>query len=295
MRLGVIGLGLLGGSLALDLRAKSIVTSIVGFDSNEANGKRAIELGLVDEILPIEELINTTDLIALAVPVDAMVQLLPFVLDRIDKQTVFDVASTKGALVASVENHSKRGQYVATHPMAGTEFSGPDSAIRGMFDFKSVIICDWEDSDERSLVIIEKLYKLLNMELIYMDSYVHDNQVAYVSHLSHISSFALALTVLNKEKRDKHVFELASGGFDSTVRLAKSSPDMWTPIFIQNKKNILKVLNRYIDTLEDFRNHLIEENSEGVYGLLEEANNIKSVLDKNNYINKKRERLKNQK
>lgn len=293
MRLGVIGLGLLGGSLALDLRERAIVTSIVGFDSSEANASRAIELGLVDEILPIEELIANSELIALAVPVDAMVELLPFVLDRIDEQIVFDVASTKGALVSSVASHPKRGQYVATHPMAGTEFSGPEAAIKGMFDFKSVIICDWEDSNEPNLVMIEKLYKSLNMEIIYMDSYVHDNQVAYVSHLSHISSFALALTVLNKEKRDKHVFELASGGFDSTVRLAKSSPDTWTPIFIQNKKNILSVMNRYIDTLEHFRNCLIEENSTEVYRFLEEANNIKSVLDKNNHINKKRERLKN--
>jgi prephenate dehydrogenase len=200
------------------------------------------------------------------------------VLDLIDKQIVTDMCSTKATLLERVKYHPKRKQYVAGHPMAGTEFSGPWAAMSGMFDSKAAILCDTEDSDIRALAMVKRMYETLNMRVIYMNATNHDVHAAYVSHISHISSFALALTVLEKEKNEKHIFDLASGGFDSTVRLAKSSPDMWTPIFSQNKENVITVLNTYINNLQQFRDCIENDETEKVHALIKESNKIKRVL-----------------
>ncbi len=291
MKISVIGLGLIGGSVALDLKARGFADYIIGVDTNERHAQAALGLGLVDEVAELSSAIAQSDLILLAIPVDATRQLLPQILDQVSSQVVCDLASTKWGIVKSVSKHKKRKQYVASHPMAGTEFSGPQAAHQGLFDCKSAIICDWEDSSEEALEVVERLYKTLRMNAVYMDARVHDNQVAYVSHLSHISAYALSLTVLHKEKREKNVLELASGGFDSTVRLAKSSPKMWSAIFIENKKNILTVLDRYMDTLKTLKEKIAEEDEEGIATMLQEANKIESVLNKNDNIAQRRKEM----
>jgi len=279
MIVSVIGLGLIGGSLALDLKQRGFASKIIGVDNNPMNAHTAKKINLVDEIQDLKSAISNSHLIVLAIPVDACVQILPDIMDQINHQIVIDLGSTKEQLIASITNHSKRKQYVAAHPMAGTEFSGPQAAQTGLFDGKCAIICNPEDSSKEAVNIIADMFHTLKMRCVYMDSEVHDRQTAYVSHLSHISAFALSLTVLHKEKADKHIFELASGGFDSTVRLAKSSAEMWTPIFQQNKKNVGKVLQKYIDTLQQFKDSIEKDDVDGLNNLINEANDISRVLD----------------
>jgi len=278
MTLTIIGLGLIGGSAAIDLRKRGFTDKIIGVDKDKINANAALHIGFVDEITDLESAVAQADMIILAIPVDATMLVLPKVLDLIDKQIVVDMCSTKATLLERVKYHSKRKQYVASHPMAGTEFSGPWAAISNMFDSKAAILCDTEDSDIRAVATVKRMYEILNMRVIYMNSIHHDTHAAYVSHISHISSFALALTVLEKEKDEKHIFDLASGGFDSTVRLAKSSPDMWTPIFSQNKDNIITVLNTYISNLQLFRDSIENDETEKVHALIKESNKIKRVL-----------------
>lgn len=278
MTLTIIGLGLMGGSAAIDLRKRGFTDKIIGVDNNKINANAAHHIGFVDEITDLETAVAQADMVILAIPVDATGVLLPKVLDLIDKQIVTDMCSTKASLLERVKYHPKRKQYVAAHPMAGTEFSGPWAAMSGMFDSKAAILCDTEDSDIRALAMVKRMYETLNMRVIYMNATNHDVHAAYVSHISHISSFALALTVLEKEKNEKHIFDLASGGFDSTVRLAKSSPDMWTPIFSQNKENVITVLNTYINNLQQFRDCIENDETEKVHALIKESNKIKRVL-----------------
>ncbi|WP_372751507.1 prephenate dehydrogenase [Labilibaculum sp.] len=279
MILSVIGLGLIGGSIALDLKKRGFVGKVIGVDNNSLNAHSAKKLGLIDEIQDLKTAVTNSDLILLAIPVDACIKTLPSIMDLIDNQIVSDLGSTKEQLIESIANHPKRKQFVPAHPMAGTEFSGPQAAHSGLFDGKCSIICNPEDSDKKAVSLITDMFHCLRMRCVFMDAEVHDRQTAYVSHLSHISAFALSLTVLHKEKADKHIFELASGGFDSTVRLAKSSADMWTPIFQQNKKNVGKVLQKYIDTLQQFKDLIEEDNFQGVSDLISEANDIRRVLD----------------
>jgi len=203
---------------------------------------------------------------------------LPKVLDLVENQLVTDMCSTKSTILERIKYHPKRKQYVAAHPMAGTEYSGPWAAISGLFDGKACIFCDTEDSDIRAVAQIKRMYETLNMRVIYMNGINHDVHAAYISHISHISSFALALTVLEKERNEKHIFDLASGGFDSTVRLAKSSAEMWTPIFHQNKDNVLTVLDTYIGKLQEFRKFIDEDQTEKVHELIKESNKIKRVI-----------------
>ncbi|MDA3890728.1 MAG: prephenate dehydrogenase [Salinivirgaceae bacterium] len=280
MVLTIIGLGLMGGSAAIDLRKRGFADKIIGVDKDQINANAAHHIGFVDEITDLESAVKQADMVILAIPVDATVNLLPKVLDLVDKQIVTDMCSTKSTLLERVKYHSKRKQYVAGHPMAGTEFSGPWAAVSGMFDSKATILCDTEDSDIRAVAAVKRMYELLNMRVIYMNSINHDVHAAYISHISHISSFALALTVLEKEKNEKHIFDLASGGFDSTVRLAKSSADMWTPIFNQNKENVTTVLDTYINKLQQFRDYIENDENEKVHKLITESNKIKRVLFK---------------
>ena len=281
--LGVIGLGLIGGSMAIDLKRKGFAQTVLGVDADPVNAAAAEKIGLVDRLVSLEECIDQSDVIILAVPVSAAVKLLPMVLDRFEQtdakdKVVLDVCSTKEHLSRSVKYHSKRKMYVASHPMSGTEYSGPWAALPGLFDGRAGIICDSDESDRRAVKTVEELYTTLNMRIIYMNSTNHDVHTAYVSHVSHVISFALAQTVLEKEKDEKHIFDLASGGFASTARLAKSGADMWTPILLQNSDNVLRVMDTYIEKLNAFRKAISEGDEDAVRGLIEEANKIRRII-----------------
>ena len=276
----IIGLGLIGGTMAWALRDHELSQHIIGVDDNKAHSERALALGIVDEVLPLEQAVKAADLVILAIPVTSAAALLPTILDLVDQQVVTDVGSTKTGLVKAAEGHPKRGRYVPAHPMWGTEFSGPDAASRNVLAGVVNIICDPDDSDKDALNLIESVLTVLGMRLVYMDSLSHDTHLAYVSHISHISSFALANTVLEKEKEEDTIFNLASSGFESTVRLAKSNSQTWVPIFKQNKENVLDVLNEYISQLRKFKSSLEKENWTYLNELIESSNKIRKVLDR---------------
>jgi prephenate dehydrogenase len=279
MKVAVIGLGLIGGSMAIDLKKAGFASKIIGVDNNQINAEFAKKIGFIDEIESLENAVYQSELIILAIPVDATLTIANQVLDLVESQVVTDVCSTKEVIYKRIQNHSKRKQFVLGHPMAGTEFSGPWAAKEGLFTGKACILCDTSENNQKALEHVEKLYDALNMRIIEMGSQDHDIHAAYVSHISHISSFALALTVLEKEKDEKQIFNLASGGFDSTVRLAKSSADMWSPIFDQNKDNVLTVLETYIEKLNQFKKSIELNNKNETKALIEEANKIKKVLN----------------
>nr|NQU89265.1 prephenate dehydrogenase [Bacteroidota bacterium] len=278
MQLAVIGLGLMGGSAAIDLKKRGFAGRIIGVDTNKLHAETALHLGIVDEITFMEEAMGKSDLVILAVPADAAVKLIPKIMDLTGKQFVTDMCSTKELLCQVIKYHPKRKNFVASHPMAGTEFSGPWAAKSGLFDGNAVIFCDAEESDVRSLAVVRRMYEALNMRPVFMDSASHDRHTAYVSHISHIISFALALTVLDQEKNERHIFDMASGGFDSTVRLAKSSAEMWSPVFEQNAENVLSVLSTYIRKLEDFKKAIQEHDTEQISKLIKDSNKIKKIL-----------------
>lgn len=274
----IIGIGLIGGSLAMALKDKGLASKIIGVDADPLHRQKAVSLGLVDEIVEIDDAVALSDLVVLAVPVDAVIELLPQVLDKINSQVVIDVGSTKAGILNAVKDHSKRRQFVATHPMWGTEYSGPDAAVHGAFENKATVVCNKEESNEKALKIVEDLYRNLGMHIMYMNGDDHDIHVAYVSHISHITSFALANTVLEKEREENTIFELASGGFESTVRLAKSNPLTWASIFMQNRENVLDVLNEHISQLRKFKACLEKENYEYLEELMVNANKISKIL-----------------
>lgn len=282
--LGIIGPGLIGGSMAVDLRRRHFADSIIGVEKEAVNAAAALSLGIVDRIVDFDECVRSADILIVAVPVGTAVKMLPRILDIYAEEgpscsrIVIDICSTKGGVVKAVEGHPMRGRYVATHPMAGTEYSGPWAAQPGLFDSRACIVADKAGSDPDAVRTIEGMYDTLNMRIIEMDASAHDVHTAYVSHISHITSFALALTVLDKEKDEKHIFDLASGGFSSTVRLAKSSADMWVPIMDENRDNILHVIDTYIDKMQLFREAIAGGNLEGIRSLIEESNKIKRIL-----------------
>ena len=277
-RVAIIGVGLIGGSLAIQLHEKKISSKLIGVDASKEHARKAVELELVDETMALEEAIAESDVIIMAIPVDKMVELLPYILDKIDNQIVVDLGSTKSQLINAIKNHPKRGRYVATHPMWGTEYSGPQAAVRGAYENKAVIICNAGESDADALEWTKAMYKKIGMHLLEMEAKAHDLHAAYVSHISHITSFALANTVLEKEKEEQAIFELASAGFESTVRLAKSNPAMWVPIFMQNKENVLDVLNEHIEQLKKFKESIEKGNNENLKGLIEDANKIRKII-----------------
>lgn len=277
MTLAIIGLGLIGGSLALRCRAAGELR-LLGVDTSAEHARLALERGLVDAVLPLDAAVEEASMIVLAVPVDAATALLPTILDRVGKQIVFDVGSTKARVIEAVRAHPQRGRFVATHPMWGTEHSGPLAAMNDAFSGKAAVICDAADSDADALAAVGQLYGQLEMHLVEMDAGVHDLHAAYVSHISHVTSFALANTVLAKEREDAAIFELASGGFASTVRLAKSNPAMWMPIFQQNRVNVLDVLDEHIRQLEYFKSLLENENYPDLQEFMQKANQIKRIL-----------------
>lgn len=278
MTVTIIGIGLIGGSMALTLKEKGFASRIVGVDANELHRQKAMALGLVDEVQPLHEAVPQSDLVILSTPINAAETLLPVILDLVHKQVVMDVGSTKKLICETVATHPKRGRFVASHPMWGTEYSGPEAAVKDAFTNKATVICNKEESDVGAVALVETVYKLLGMHLVYMNADDHDVHVAYVSHISHITSFALANTVLEKEREEDAIFELASGGFESTVRLAKSNPAMWVPIFMQNRENVLDVLNEHISQLRKFKACLEKENYDYLQELIEQANGIKRIL-----------------
>ncbi len=278
MQVGIVGVGLIGGSMAVDLKRRGFADQVVGVENDALHAVAARDLGLVDEIVSYEECIATSDIIVVAVPVSVAIRMIPDMLDRVDRQIVTDVCSTKEKINEVVRYHPHRKNFVAAHPMAGTEYSGPWAALPGLFDGKAGIICNPEDSDLQAVELIRQMYDCLNMRVIFMRAAHHDVHTAYVSHISHITSFALALTVLEKEKNEKNIFDLASGGFSSTVRLAKSNPDMWAPIFSQNRENILTVLETYIEKLHEFRQQIAQYDEDGLKQLIYKANKIKRII-----------------
>jgi prephenate dehydrogenase len=274
----IVGIGLIGGSVALKCRKNGMAGRVVAVDNNADHCSQALALGLVDEILPMEEAIHQADVVILAVPVSALAHLLPRVLDKVVSQVVIDMGSTKSMLTDLVKNHPKRGRFVAAHPMWGTEYSGPAAAVDNAFENKAVILCDIQESDADAVAIARALFAGLSMRIIEMGAAAHDLHAAYVSHISHITSFALANTVLEKEKEDEAIFEMASAGFESTVRLAKSNPEMWTPILMQNRENVLDVLNEHITQLRKFKSCLEKENWEYLNELMTKANQIRRII-----------------
>ncbi|UYZ62389.1 prephenate dehydrogenase [Hymenobacter weizhouensis] len=276
----IIGIGLIGGSLALSLKEAGLAHHIIGVDRSPEHQRQAVALGLIDE--PETDLaaaVRRADLVVVAVPMDAMLTVLPQVLDAAtDRQVVIDVGSTKAALLARVDQHPQRDRFVAVHPMAGTEYSGPLAAVPGLFRGKTLVVCDAARSANDALARVEAVFGRLAMQLVYMDAAAHDLHTAYISHISHITSFALALTVLEKEKEEQQIFALASGGFESTVRLAKSSPDMWVPIFRQNRVNVLDVLDEHIHQLQYLRHLLAQEDYSALHQQIQQANLIKKML-----------------
>lgn len=292
MEITIIGLGLIGGSLAKDLRKTKFATEITGVDSNEANANKAIELGLVDRIENLDRGIAGKDIIIVAIPVDNELELLPYILDNINSNTtVTDMGSTKKTITDLIKGHPKRKQFVPAHPMSGTEDSGPAAALEGLFKNKITIICDHEESGPQHLALIEKMLQTLEMDIAYMTSDEQDHSTAFVSHLPHAAAFALANAVLEKTDRNI-IFDLASGGFRSTVRLAKSSCSMWKPIFEQNNQYVIDSLNVYIKHLQEFRDSLATKQSDKLEKLILNANKIRSVLDgKSNHLIKNEEKI----
>lgn len=279
MNIAIIGLGHIGGSFSLGLKSIDQDLHFIGFDVNESHVKKALELDLIDEAANFEEATTRADLVVLATPVNVIEKQLRHALDLLPENAILiDLGSTKELFCQKVDGHPKRSRYVACHPIAGTENSGPEAAFSGLFKHKMMIICDRKNSDVDALEIVEILFKKLEMHLSYMNSKEHDLHIAYVSHLSHISSFALGLTVLEKEKNEKNIFTMAGSGFSSTVRLAKSSPAMWAPIFQQNQANIISALDAYIQQLVEFKKVILQNNAGESRDLMERANEIRRVL-----------------
>lgn len=281
MNICIIGLGLIGGSFALAVKRHSLTERIYGVDASPRNAAKALELGLVNEIVEFDKATEMADIIAIATPVDAIPQLAIKLLNRISEdQIVMDMGSTKEELCELISQHPNRHRFVATHPMWGTEHSGPEAAVEGAFAGCNTVICEGERSDKGAVAEVEKIFKRIGMEIMYMSAEKHDTHAAYVSHISHITSFILATTVLEKERESDTILDLAGGGFESTVRLAKSSPEMWIPILMQNKYNVLDVLREYIHQLEIFRKALEKDNRDEIRQTIEKANTIRKILDK---------------
>ena len=279
MVVSIIGLGLIGGSIAKDLMKGNLFSLVNGVDNNQDHAKKALENELVNELSTLEEALKISDLIILAVPVDAAEKLVISILDSNYHPVVMDVGSTKSGILDAVKDHPNRSYFVATHPMSGTEYSGPDAAINNLFKEKLVIICDAENSNKDSLSMVEKVYDQLGSKIKYMNPLEHDASAAYVSHISHISSFALALTVLETEKNKDNIRLMASGGFRTTVRLANSNEQTWAPIFLENKENVMAVLTGFIDHMNRFKEAIENDNRFELKAMMQSANKVKEIIN----------------
>jgi prephenate dehydrogenase len=292
MKITIIGLGLIGGSLAIDLRKNKFATELVGVDTSEEHARQAMKIGLVDRIETLEEGVKNTDIVIIAIPVDKEVKLLPRVLDMINgNTTVTDMSSTKRVIIESVISHPRRKNFVPAHPMSGTENSGPTAALEDLFKGKITILCDQADSGPQHLALIEKMFQTLGMSIAYMSADEQDHSTAFISHLPHAAAYALANAVQSKEDRSI-IFDLASGGFNSTVRLAKSSSTMWHPIFQQNRNYVVESLDVYIRHLQEFRDCLQNKEDDKLRDLILNANKIRGILEgENSHLVKNEERI----
>ena len=280
---GLVGIGLIGGSMVMDLKSRGYASQILGVEKRVVNAEAALRLGLVDRVVSLEECVEQSDVIIVSVPVSSAYDIISRALETVQRiggteKVVLDVCSTKWKLAERLKYHPCRKCFVSTHPMAGTEYSGPWAAQPGLFDGRACIIADVQESAPEAVREVESLYSILNMRIVYMNSDAHDVHTAYISHLSHVTSFALALTVLEKEKDEKHIFDLASGGFSSTVRLAKSGPEMWAPIFSQNRDNLLHVIDEYMNNVQRIRDAIEDDDLDSIANLIAEANRIKRIL-----------------
>lgn len=291
MKITIIGLGLIGGSLAKDLRRSKFATELIGVDASKEHAKQALQIGLVDRIETLEEGVKNTDVVIIAIPVDKEAVLLPKILDLINSSTtVTDMSSTKRVIIETVRNHKNRKNFVPAHPMSGTENSGPTAALDNLFRGKITILCDHEDSGPQHLALVEKMFQVLGMDIAYMSADEQDHSTAFISHLPHAAAYALANAVQSKEDRSI-IFDLASGGFNSTVRLAKSSSTMWHPIFQQNRNYVVESLDVYIKHLQEFRDCLHNEQDERLHDLIVNANKIRGILEgENPHLVKKEEK-----
>ncbi len=279
MKVAIAGLGLIGGSLALALRDHALAEEIIGIETSAEHAQDALRMGLADRIAEWAEAVAAADLIVLATPVDTLPKLAVKVLNRVSsQQVVMDVGSTKEELCEMIVMHANRGRFVATHPMWGTEYSGPQAAQHGAFSGRNVVLCDVERSDRDALALVERVFDSLGCTRVYMSPEEHDLHAAYVSHISHVTSFALALTVLEKEREEQHIFDLAGGGFESTVRLAKSAASTWVPILLRNKYNVLDVLREHIHQLQIMRRMIEHDDAQGLKTAIERANSIQRII-----------------
>ena len=278
MNIFVIGLGLIGGSMALDIKANDTNVTIYGIDNNKKHIQEALNINLIDESATFDDL-NKADIVIISIPVDALINILPDILNKVnDDAVVFDVGSIKELVCDAVKDHPKRRNFLAAHPIAGTEYSGPSAAIKNLFKGKTNIICEVEKTAFKFQEKALKLFAIMGMNIRYMDPKSHDKHIAYVSHLSHISSFMLGKTVIEKEKNERDIFDMAGSGFESTVRLAKSSPEMWTPIFEKNKENVIESLEEYINNLQKFKDLMQKNNFTSINSEMENVNRIKEIL-----------------
>ena len=284
MKIYIIGIGLIGGSMAMDLKTIIEGIEVVGIDANKKHANQALELGIIDRIGTLDN-VAEADRVILSIPVKESLALLPKLLDQLHSDALlWDVGSTKEQLCELIANHSKRDQFLAAHPIAGTEFSGPKAAHRDLFNGKPQILCESNKTRPDLLTWAKRTFREMGMYLRFMEAAEHDKHMAYVSHLSHISSFMLGKTVLEKEEDENNIFDLAGSGFESTVRLAKSSPEMWTPIFEQNKENVIEILDAYIKNLEHFKKLLVNDDYKSLFQEMKNTNQLTSIL---NGINKK--------
>ncbi|GHT14459.1 prephenate dehydrogenase [Bacteroidia bacterium] len=281
MNIAFVGIGLIGGSLALSLRRVGFAAHLTGVESNPQHAHQALQLGLVDTIQPLPTAVSGADMVILAVPVHIARQLLPTIFDNLlPSAVVVDMGSTKDGICTQFRNHPKRSQFVASHPMAGTEYSGPQAAVDHLFEDKKAIVCEPQYSANEAIEWVVSMYHNIGTQVLFYESAAaHDKHVAYVSHLSHISSFMLGKTVLEVEKDEQHILELASTGFASTVRLAKSSPDTWTPIFLQNAALLSSALQTYIENLQQFKKYIDAADTQKLHQMMSEANQIGKIID----------------
>lgn len=279
MKILIAGLGLIGGSFALALRDRGIADEILGVEKSDENAAEALRLGLADRIVTLEEGVPQADLVVLATPVDTIPLMAVKVLNYVsDRQVVMDMGSIKAELCEVISMHARRGRFVAAHPMWGTEYSGPRAAQHGAFTGRNAVLCEAERSDADALAAVERVFRTLEVPVVYMGAEEHDLHAAYVSHISHVTSFALALTVLEKEREERHIFDLAGGGFESTVRLAKSAAATWVPILLRNKYNVLDVLREHIHQLQIMRKMIERDDAEGLTSAFEKANSIQRII-----------------
>lgn len=279
MKILIAGLGLIGGSFALALRDRGIADEILGVEKSDENAAEALRLGLADRIVTLEEGVPQADLVVLATPVDTIPLMAVKALNHVtDRQVVMDMGSIKAELCEVISMHARRGRFVAAHPMWGTEYSGPRAAQHGAFTGRNAVLCEAERSDADALAAVERIFRALDVPVVYMGAKEHDLHAAYVSHISHVTSFALALTVLEKEREERHIFDLAGGGFESTVRLAKSAAATWVPILLRNKYNVLDVLREHIHQLQIMRRMIERDDAEGLTSAFGKANSIQRII-----------------